>query len=144
MKFFSHLFLDSYGVNIYICPYRRFDELFKFVCPDNDWTLDKTTAGHCCRIGRDKIFVLFNEEEISPSIISHECLHATTFLYRDILECKHNENTEEVYAYFLGWLVRKVYETIAGDLERKPEDLYIIDETSGELQQEKEGSETHS
>jgi len=126
MNFFSHLYLDAYGVNIYICPYRRFDQLWSDLkLPE--YKLNKSTAGHCARTG-NKIFILFNENHLQPGIIAHECSHATSYLFRDILECEHDNNTEEIYSYTLAWLVEKVNQTINGELITHPEDLYIIEE----------------
>jgi hypothetical protein len=53
------------------------------------------------------IWISFLEDDI----IAHECLHATSSVLQEA-GLKHTEETEEVYAYYLGFLVRKINENI--------------------------------
>ena len=46
-------------------------------------------------------------KHINPGIVAHECSHAVTFLF-DNIKCTLNENSEELYSYYLEWLVTEV------------------------------------
>ncbi len=55
------------------------------------------------------VTIFFKINDLSEGIVAHESLHAITI----ILEHKtisYSKETEETYAYTLGWLTNKVYE----------------------------------
>lgn len=45
----------------------------------------------------------------SPGVIAHECFHAVSYLM-ERLDVKQLEETEELFAYYLEFLVNKVYD----------------------------------
>lgn len=115
MLYNSHLFVEQFSTNIYICGWNEGLRLIKKWYPD--YEVGESCDARCLWFPKHKqIFILF--KLTTPDIIAHECFHAVNFLLRDRMDCRLDDNTEEVYAYFNQWLVQKVNETIKGKLKQ--------------------------
>lgn len=98
-NYFLHLFVAE-----------NISPLIKKHCPaSHDGDEDKCKA---ITIQRERnIFVFIRKEHLTYNTIAHELDHAMTLLMRDI-GMKETEDSEEAYAYLIGWLHGWTYETL--------------------------------
>lgn len=56
-------------------------------------------------------FIIFNDLDnsaFSNSVIAHESYHMATFILRDCMNIPQSEETEEVYAYVIQYIVEQI------------------------------------
>lgn len=71
------------------------------------WTIDRVVDGHFAAYTTHKGGVIWLGDKAGTGVITHECFHATAYVFEK-LECKLTEATEEVFAYYLQWLTSEV------------------------------------
>lgn len=112
---------DIYNADIYVIPKYTPDDLIRFFKRryKYDYEHDATYgAFHYQLSDPDKgwmhHFLIFNKFENTPSGIgqfNHELLHLVSSIMR--IRClKHIEETEEAYAYYMGYLTERILEKI--------------------------------
>lgn len=57
------------------------------------------------------VYIGFQKDKLKPSLIAHECLHATCYIL-DYVGIKLTEESEEAYTYLVGYLIDEVYKLI--------------------------------
>jgi len=112
---------DIYNADIYVIPKCTPDDLIRFFKRryKYDYEHDATYGAFHYQLsepdkGWTHHFLIFDEFENSPSGIgqfNHELLHLVSAIMR--IRClKHIEETEEAYAYYMGYLTEKILEKI--------------------------------
>ncbi len=54
--------------------------------------------------------IWFKSKDLREEFIAHECFHATMYLFETLDMDGPVEKTEEVFAYYLEWLTKKIRE----------------------------------
>lgn len=63
--------------------------------------------GHFCASETHKGGVIWVKDLRSVNSLAHECLHATYHIMKN-MGIMLNDNSEEAYSYYLGWLVETI------------------------------------
>ena len=58
---------------------------------------------------RQYIILIFDTDELTPSLVAHEAVHVVNFVYQHVGQ-KIDKDNDEVNAYHVGWVVDRVYE----------------------------------
>lgn len=82
---------------------------FKVDIPNIESEVEESSG--CCNMGEDLIVLWLPALETFEDIatLTHECLHATAFLL-NFSSVPFTESSEEVYAYYIAWMVKSVLE----------------------------------
>lgn len=75
------------------------------------WKLDEGNRwGHftCYRPFKNSI-IWFKDKYPPANVVAHECFHAVMYLFETFGMKGPTEDSEEVFAYYLQWLVSKLY-----------------------------------
>ncbi len=113
---FFQFYSDVYLVDIYVCfgERKRLHKALKSVAAHDEVEWEKGIEGNsgCFRMyGGGQAVIWVEELPTTPKVISylaHEIFHcATQILSRAGLS--HGEESEEAYAYLIGWLTLKIW-----------------------------------
>jgi len=67
-----------------------------------------TSPGHTVRFSNGSVIIVLHEDHINDiGIIVHEAFHATEFIL-EYAHIKHSDETSEVYAYLLQYIVNEI------------------------------------
>lgn len=67
----------------------------------------RMSGGTFFRIKPYKDGFIWLSETATPSMLAHECIHAMNYI-SDLLEMPLNDDTEEVFAYYMEWMIREI------------------------------------
>lgn len=113
--FVIHLCL--YKCEIHVQPIEEGEKYIKKFYPEYSEKIDEESQGCCIAVpakNNNKGVIVILLKETKPGLIAHECFHAVEFLM-DYLECKLEENTTEIYAYLLEYLVDRIHERLLNE-----------------------------
>lgn len=113
-KMFKTLPINVYNSDIIVCIdvnikqlYRKFGHLFdnkeQF---DEVFNFEVSTTARTIEAPSGFVIIIFKDLD-NIGIIAHECLHATSYILSN-RGIYFSEETEEVYAYLLGYIVNEI------------------------------------
>lgn len=97
-------------ISTYTNKYVLKKKLIDLLPPESHNEIDEFLNGEFN--GRARIFrtgqTVIQINKLSPDVVAHEIFHATSFIFEHI-GMPHDSNSEEAYAYFIGFITREFY-----------------------------------
>lgn len=84
---------------------------------DSDWDIETGIASNIMARTLSKgreLFIWFRDRRPGCGIVAHECFHAAYHVLSRELQVRVDDNNEEIFAYYLDWLVREIGKGVWG------------------------------